>query len=373
MRSTKEAHQVRQRIGFIHGGVELELVRQVYGLHTVCIANAKKKETPPQNVQTQERPFMDLERPLRLQAYGLQRLPTSGRSPADCHGRLALLGAFTRPRRPHNHAGSAVLAEKRPRTSGFYLLADQRGPVVNFPKAGIPRKLPIETLADVGSVLGLRPHFGRTMITALTRIEGRAIGLVANNPMHLAGAIDSDGADKAARFIVLCDAFDIPLLYLCDTPGIIVGPEIEKTALVRHSSRMFVAGANVQVLFLKIILRKAYGLGAIAMSGGADDAAIFTVSWPTGEFGPMALEGAAKLGYRNELAALVDPVERKQRFDDMVAGLYQRGKALNVATHFAIDDVIDPADSRRWLTSALRSTPVATRRTVKKYPFIDSW
>ena len=231
----------------------------------------------------------------------------------------------------------------------------------------------VETLADAGSVLELRPHFGRTMITALIRIEGRALGLVANNPMHLAGAIDSDGADKAARFIILCDAFDIPLLYLCDTPGIMVGPEIEKTALVRHSSRMFLAGANVQVPFLKIILRKAYGLGAIAMSGGADDASVFTVSWPTGEFGPMALEGAAKLGYRNELAAIADPVERKQRFDEMVAGLYQRGKALNVATHFAIDDVIDPADSRRWIVNSLRSTPVATRRTAKKYPFVDCW
>ncbi|MGE0822358.1 MAG: carboxyl transferase domain-containing protein [Candidatus Binatia bacterium] len=231
----------------------------------------------------------------------------------------------------------------------------------------------IETLADEGSVLELRPHFGRTMITALIRIEGRAIGLVANNPMHLAGAVDSDGADKAARFIMLCDAFDIPLLYLCDTPGIMVGPEIEKTALVRHSSRMFVAGANVQVPFLKMVLRKAYGLGAIAMSGGADDAAVFTVAWPTGEFGPMALEGAAKLGYRNELAAIADPMERKRRFDEMVAGLYQRGKALNVATHFAIDDVIDPADSRRWIAHSLRSTPVATRRTTKKYPFIDTW
>jgi acetyl-CoA carboxylase carboxyltransferase component len=205
------------------------------------------------------------------------------------------------------------------------------------------------------------------------RMEGRAIGLVVNNPMHLAGAIDSDGADKATRFIMLCDAFDIPLLYLCDTPGIMVGPEIEKTALVRHSSRMFLAGANVQVPLLKIILRKAYGLGAIAMSGGADDAAVFTVSWPTGAFGPMALEGAAKLGYRNELAAIADPAERKKQFDDMVAGLYQRGKALNVATHFAIDDVIDPADSRRWITHSLRSTPVPARRTNKKYPFVDCW
>jgi len=231
----------------------------------------------------------------------------------------------------------------------------------------------IENLADNDSVLELRPHFGRTMITAFIRVEGRPIGLVANNPMHLAGAIDSDGADKAARFIMLCDAFDIPLLYLCDTPGIMVGPEIEKTALVRHSSRMFLAGANVQVPFLKIVLRKAYGLGAIAMSGGADDAAVFTVAWPTGEFGPMALEGAAKLGYRNELAAISDSVERKKKFDEMVAALYQRGKALNVATHFAVDDVIDPADSRRWISGALRSTPPPARRTAKKYPFVDCW
>jgi acetyl-CoA carboxylase carboxyltransferase component len=136
---------------------------------------------------------------------------------------------------------------------------------------------------------------------------------------------------------------------------------------------MFLAGANVEVPFLKIVLRKAYGLGAIAMSGGADDAAVFTVAWPTGEFGPMALEGAAKLGYRNELAAIADPQERKQRFDEMVANLYQRGKALNLATHFAVDDVIDPADSRRWISAALRSTPPPARRTTKKYPFIDAW
>jgi acetyl/propionyl-CoA carboxylase alpha subunit/acetyl-CoA carboxylase carboxyltransferase component len=231
----------------------------------------------------------------------------------------------------------------------------------------------IETMADASSVLELRPHFGATTITALIRIEGRPLGLVANNPMHLAGAIDSDGADKAARFIMLCDAFDIPLLYLCDTPGIMVGPEIEKTALVRHSSRMFLAGANVQVPFLTIVLRKAYGLGANAMQGGAPDAGAMIVAWPTGEFGPMALEGAAKLGYRKELAGIADPAERKQRFDEMVATMYERGKALNNATHFFVDDVIDPADSRRWISAALRSTPPPSRRKEKKYPFIDSW
>jgi acetyl/propionyl-CoA carboxylase alpha subunit/acetyl-CoA carboxylase carboxyltransferase component len=231
----------------------------------------------------------------------------------------------------------------------------------------------VETIADTGSVLELRRGFGQTMITALARIEGRPIGIVANNPMRLSGAIDSEGADKAARFITLCDAFDLPLLFLCDTPGIMVGPEAEKTALVRHSSRMFLAAANVTVPYLTIILRKAYGLGAIAMSGGAYDTAVLCVSWPTGEFGPMALEGAAKLGYRNELAAISDPAERKRVFDEMVAKLYRSGKALNAATHFGIDEVIDPADSRRWITATLRSTPVGEKRTHKKHRFIDSW
>ena len=231
----------------------------------------------------------------------------------------------------------------------------------------------INTLADADSVLELRPHFGRTTITAFVRIEGRAIGVVANNPMHLAGAIDSDGADKAARFIMLCDAFDIPIVYLADTPGIMVGPEIEKTALVRHSSRMFLAGANALVPFLTIVLRKSYGLGANAMQGGSPDVPAAMVSWPTGEFGPMALEGAAKLGYRKELAAIADPAERKKLFDEMVAKMYRGGKALNNASHFFLDDVIDPADSRRWITSTLRSTPAPARRKTKKYPFIDSW
>ncbi|HYL59458.1 MAG TPA: carboxyl transferase domain-containing protein [Candidatus Acidoferrales bacterium] len=231
----------------------------------------------------------------------------------------------------------------------------------------------INTLADTGSVLELRRDYGTTMVTSLIHIEGRPLGLVANNPKVLAGAIDSDGSDKAARFIRLCDAFDIPLLFLCDTPGIMVGPEIEKTALVRHSSRLFLTAANVTVPFFTIVLRKAYGLGGIAMAAGSFDAPMFTVAWPTGEFGPMGLEGAVKLGYRNELAAISDPAERKRRFDEMVATMYQRGKALNNASHFGVDDVIDPADSRRWIAKGLRASPPPEPRLGKKHGYIDSW
>jgi acetyl-CoA carboxylase carboxyltransferase component len=231
----------------------------------------------------------------------------------------------------------------------------------------------LATLADIGSVLELRRDFGLGMVTALARIEGQPVGVIANNPTHLAGAIDSPGADKASRFMQLCDAFDIPILFLCDCPGIMVGPEAEKTALVRHASRMFVTGASLTVPFFAIILRKGYGLGAQTMAGGSFKAPLFTVAWPTGEFGGMGLEGAVKLGYRKELAAIEDPAERKALFEKMVAKMYEIGKAVSVASHFEIDDVIDPADSRKWIVTALQSAPKPAPRMGKKRPCIDTW
>ncbi|HVH07180.1 MAG TPA: carboxyl transferase domain-containing protein, partial [Myxococcota bacterium] len=234
-------------------------------------------------------------------------------------------------------------------------------------------RLVVRTLADTGSVLELRRGFGPGMVTALARVEGRPLGIVANDPTHLAGAIDRDGADKAARFLQLCDAFDLPVLFLCDTPGMMVGPEAEKTALVRHVSRLFVVGASLTVPFFTIVLRKGYGLGAQAMAGGSFHAPIFTVAWPTGEFGGMGLEGAVKLGYRKELAAILDPAERKALFDTMVARMYEVGKATSFATAFEIDDVIDPADSRPRILSALRAAPPPPQRTGKKRPCVDTW
>jgi acetyl-CoA carboxylase carboxyltransferase component len=231
----------------------------------------------------------------------------------------------------------------------------------------------IQTMADTDSVLELRRDFGPGMVTALIRVEGRPLGLIANNPAHLAGAIDADGSDKASRFMQLCDAFDVPLLFLCDTPGIMVGPEVEKTALVRHVSRMFVTGASLTVPFFTIVLRKGYGLGAQAMAGGSFKAPMFLVAWPTGEFGGMGLEGAVKLGFRKELEAITDDDERERVFQEMVARSYEHGKALNAATHFEFDDVIDPAFSRTWIMSALRAAPPTPPREGKKRPMIDTW
>jgi acetyl-CoA carboxylase carboxyltransferase component len=230
----------------------------------------------------------------------------------------------------------------------------------------------IETLADTGSVLELRRAWAPGMVTALVRVDGRAMGLVANNPAHLAGAITSDGADKAARFLQLCDAFDLPVLFLCDTPGIMVGPDAERTGLVRHASRLFVTGASLTVPFFTIVLRKGYGLGAQAMAGGSFKAPVFTVSWPTGEFGGMGLEGAVRLGFRNELAAIDDEAERQATFEQMVARMYEHGKAVNTASHFEIDDVIDPVDSRAWISAAIRGWQPEPR-TGKKRPCVDTW
>ncbi len=231
----------------------------------------------------------------------------------------------------------------------------------------------LHTMADAGSVLELRSGFAVGMVTALARIEGRPVGVVANDPTRLGGAIDADGADKAARFLQLCDAHDLPVVFLCDTPGFMVGPEAERTGQVRHVSRLFVVGASLTVPFCTIVLRKGYGLGAQAMAGGSFRSPLFLVAWPSGEFGGMGLEGAVRLGFRRELDAVEDPVEREALFVSMVELAYEHGKALNVATAYEIDDVIDPAESRRRIVEALRSAPAPVPRTGKKRSCIDTW
>jgi acetyl/propionyl-CoA carboxylase alpha subunit/acetyl-CoA carboxylase carboxyltransferase component len=211
----------------------------------------------------------------------------------------------------------------------------------------------IESIVDVGSVLELRADYGVGVVTALVRVEGAAFGLLANSSHHLGGAIDAEAADKIADFLTLCESFALPVISLCDTPGFMVGPEAEVHAAVRRFSRLFIVGARLTVPFGMIILRKGYGLGAMAMAGGSFLAPEFTVAWPTGEIGGMGLEGAVRLGFSKELAAIADPTERQNLFDKLVEAAYQHGKALTSATTFELDDVIDPADSRAWITRLL--------------------
>jgi acetyl-CoA carboxylase carboxyltransferase component len=233
-------------------------------------------------------------------------------------------------------------------------------------------------LVDVGSLLPLRTGFGAGIHTALGRIEGRPAGLMANNPQHLGGAIDADAADKAARFMQLCNAHGLPLISLVDTPGFMVGPQIEERAQVRHASRLFLAAAHLQVPLLAVVLRKGYGLGAMAMTAGGFAAAQFTVAWPTGEFGAMGLEGAVQLGFKKELEAATPGPEREALYQSLLAQQVAAGSAINMATALEIDAVIDPADTRRWLLRGLQSAqrdPSAGANLARQPPShrIDAW
>jgi acetyl-CoA carboxylase carboxyltransferase component len=213
----------------------------------------------------------------------------------------------------------------------------------------------MQGIADEGSLLPLRTGFGVGIHTALARIAGRPVGLLANNPLHLGGAIDADAADKAARFMQLCNAHGLPMVSLVDTPGFMVGPDIEALAQVRHVSRMFVAAGHLRVPLLSVVLRKGYGLGAMAMTGGGFHETLATVAWPTGEFGGMGLEGAVRLGYRKELEALPEGPEREALFEQLLAQQYDNGSAINMAATLEIDAVIDPAATREWLVAGLEA------------------
>ena len=217
----------------------------------------------------------------------------------------------------------------------------------------------MQLLADTSSLLELRAGFGVGIFTALARIEGRPVGLLASNPMHLGGAIDAAAADKAARFMRLCNAHGLPLVSLVDTPGFMVGPEIEARGQVRHVSRMFVAAAHLRVPFFAVVLRKGYGLGAMAMTGGGFHAPVFTVAWPSGEFGAMGLEGAVRLGYRKELEAVPEGPVRDALYARHVDEHYAKGKAINMAATLELDAVIDPAHTRDWLSKGLASARIA--------------
>ena len=228
----------------------------------------------------------------------------------------------------------------------------------------------ITGVVDEGSALFLRTGFGKGIHTALGRIEGRPVGLIANNPHHLGGAIDADAADKCARFMQLCNAHGLPLISFVDTPGFMVGPAIEELAQVRHVSRMFVVAAHLRVPLFAVVLRKGYGLGAMAMTAGGFLAPVFTISWPTGEFGGMGLEGAVRLGYRKELEALPEGPQRDALYQSLVAKQYDNGSAINMATMLEIDAVIDPAHTRDWLVRGLQSSRIEPPGSAMT---IDAW
>jgi methylmalonyl-CoA carboxyltransferase large subunit len=230
----------------------------------------------------------------------------------------------------------------------------------------------VDTLCDAGSVTELRPRFAPEMLTALGRIEGRAVGIVGNNTMAMAGALTAGASDKAARFLQLCDAFGLPVVSLVDTPGYMVGPKAEADSLVRRASRLLVAGASLRVPLIGVVLRRGYGLGAQAMLGGSTHEPLLTVAWPGAHLGPMGLEGAVRLALRKDLEAIEDEAEREQRVKDLTAAAQANAKALNSAALFEIDDVIDPAETRAIIARTLTAATIA-EPPLRGHRFVDTW
>jgi acetyl-CoA carboxylase carboxyltransferase component len=233
----------------------------------------------------------------------------------------------------------------------------------------------IEGLCDVGSVVVLRPRFAPELVTALGRIEGRPVGIIANNTKYYAGTIMAGSSDKAARFLQLCDAYGIPIVSLVDTPGFMVGPKHEATGLVRHTSRLLLAGAALRVPLLAVVLRRGYGLGAQAMVGGSLHEPLLTVAWPSAHLGPMGLEGAVRLSMRRDLEAIEDEAEREQRVRDVTAAAQENARAVNAATLFELDDVIDPAETRAVVAATLAAagSGAAGAGGGRGHRFVDTW
>lgn len=309
--------------------------------------------------------------PAMIEGGGLGRVEAGEIGPAAMHAESGVVDILVADEAEAVHAAKAYLRFFDP-PGGAWTASDQRrlAQLVPENRARVfDIREVIRVLADDGAVLELRAGFGRGMVTALARIEGVSVGIVANNGMHLGGAIDSDGADKMARFLSLCDNYRIPIVSLCDTPGFMVGPASEETAAVRHVARIFAAGPNLSVPLCTVIIRKSYGLGGQAMAGGGFRVPDGIVAWPTGELGAMGPEGAVRLGFRKELEAIEDPAAREAEFRRLVAEYELDGRAYNAASVFELDDVIDPAETRAWILATVRRT----RRRKRRARRLDTW
>lgn len=307
--------------------------------------------------------------PAMIEGGGLGVVRPTDIGPSDVQVKNGVIDLCTQDEAEAVAATKAILSLSEPMPTSKISGTALRNIVPGDRAKAYDMRQALEALVDDGTWLELRRGFGTGMITGFARISGSSIGLLANNPLHLGGAIDAEAADKGARFLQLCDAWELPVISLCDTPGFMVGPEVEVTGQVAHVSRLFLAGAHFSQPLVTVILRKAYGLGAMAMAGGGFDRPHYCCAWPTGEVGAMGLEGAVKLGHRDALAAIADPFAREAEYQRLVAELYERGSALNAASLLEFDAVIDPAETRTEITCALAtagpSTPGAR--------YVDAW
>jgi acetyl-CoA carboxylase carboxyltransferase component len=289
--------------------------------------------------------------------------------PVDVHLRTGVIDVLASDERAANRLARRYLGYFRGRQATWTApdVGRLRELVPDNPRRAYDVRRVIEHIADRESVLELKAQFGKAMVTALARIEGHPVGFIADQPMVLGGAIDAPAAEKAARFIDLCDAYDVPMIFLCDTPGLMVGPETETTGLVRRSARLLTKLTHATVPFMTVVMRKAYGLGYYVM-GSRPLEPVLLVAWPTAEFGGMGLEGAVNIIHRRELDAIADPQARAAFHREKTEALKRANTALSAAGRFDVDDVIDPADTRRVLAQTLARLPAPPPRMARKHP-----
>jgi acetyl-CoA carboxylase carboxyltransferase component len=207
----------------------------------------------------------------------------------------------------------------------------------------------IRRIVDDGHYFDLKPQFAKTIITCLARFGGRPAGIVANQPKQLGGILDNDSSDKAARFINLCNAYGIPLVYLMDVPGFMVGTKVEQQGIIRHGAKMLYATANATVPKVTIVLRKAYGAGYYVMCGRAFEPDVI-VAWPSAEISVMGAEGAVEIVMRKQVEEADDPAAKKA---ELIEAYRKIIDVYIAAGNDMIDDVIDPRETRPTICRAL--------------------
>ncbi|RYG63098.1 acyl-CoA carboxylase subunit beta, partial [bacterium] len=217
----------------------------------------------------------------------------------------------------------------------------------------------IRTIVDDGDILDVKPRWARSVITCFARVGGRSVGVVANQPNHLGGILDVDSADKAARFIQICDAFNVPLIFLQDVPGFMVGSKVEHAGIIRHGAKMLHAMSAATVPKITVIVRKAYGAGYYVMSGRAYEPDLI-VAWPTAEIAVMGAEGMVGIAAKKLFGDTPPPPETRQAIVDE---LQKSVDVYRVAGWGLVDDIIDPRDTRRAIAWGLE---ISRKKTLER-------
>ncbi len=304
---------------------------------------------------TTQQSWIGMAGPAMIEGGGLGSYAPTDIGPATVHERNGVADLIVADEREATNAARRILSytqgplqqwQASDQTALRSILPDNRRMAYDVRKV-------IHTLVDRDTWTEVQRGYGRAILTGFARFAGEPVALLASDCRHLAGAIDGEAAEKCSQFLTVATRWGLPVVSLIDTPGFMVGPESEAAGAPRSMGQLFNTAAGVQAPWIAIFLRRGYGLGAMALAGGSFARPVISASWPQGEFGGMGLEGAVKLGFRTELDALPEGPEREARYNELLAILYEKGRATEAASYLEIDTVIDPATTRDVVSAAL--------------------